>query len=347
MALEQHCRRVPLVIDRRRYLRLAGAAALAPAFGIAARAQPIIYPDHPVYMVVPFAPSTLVDEIGRVVASRLADMWGEKVVVENRKGANGDIAAEVVRHAAPDAYTLLLASIGFAINGYLSHKDDYDPVGDFAPVSLICSYPHLMTVPLSSPARTVQEFITYARESTRRLTFASASLGTSSYLAGELLKRTAHIAMTHVPYPGPGQAFNDVMAGRVDVMFPSASVGLPLVRSGKLRALAIASEKRAPWAPNIPTFAESGLPGFTVASWYALFAPARTPPEIIDKISADVAQVVRAPEFAAALDKIALTAAGVAVTPVGSTPEELGRYLKAELDKWGPVIAAAQMKANE
>ena len=335
------------MIDRRRYLRLAGAAALAPALGATARAQPIIYPDHPVYMIVPFAPSTLVDEIGRVVAARLADMWGEKVVVENRKGANGDIAAEVVKRAAPDAYTLLLASIGFAINGFLSHKDEYDPVADFAPVSLACSYPHLMTVPLSSPVRSVQEFIAYAKDHPRRVTFASASLGTTSYLAGELMKRLARIAMTHVPYPNPGQAFNDVMAGRVDVMFPSASVGLPLVRAGRLRALAVASEKRVPWAPDLPTFAEAGLPGFTVSSWYALFAPARTPPEIIDKIADDVAHVVRAPEFAAALDKIALTAAGVAVTPVGSTPEELGRYLKAELAKWGPVIAAAQIKANE
>jgi tripartite-type tricarboxylate transporter receptor subunit TctC len=335
------------VIDRRRYLRLAGAAALAPAFGATVRAQPIIYPDHPVYMIVPFAPSTLVDEIGRVVAARLADMWGEKVVVENRKGANGDIAAEEVKRAAPDAYTLLLASIGFAINGFLSHKDDYDPVADFAPVSLVCGYPHIMTVPLSSPARSVQEFIAYAKDHPRRLTFASASLGTASYLAGELMKKMARIEMTHVPYPGPGQAFNDVMAGRVDVMFPSASFGLPLVRSGKLRALAVTSEKRMPWAPEVPTVAESGLAGFAVSSWYALFAPARTPPEITDKIAADVAQVVRAPEFAAALDKIALTAAGVAVTPVGSTPEELGRYLKAELAKWGPVIAAAQTKANE
>ena len=335
------------MIDRRRYLRLAGAAALAPAFGGLAGAQPIIWPERPVYLVVPFAPSTLVDEIGRVVTARLAEMWGEKIVVENRKGANGDIAAEVVMRAAPDAYTLLLASIGFAINGFLAHKNDYDPAADFAPVSLLCTYPHLMTVPPSSPARSVQDFIAIARESTRRLTYASSSIGTASYLAGELLKSMARIRMTHVPYPGPGLAFNDVMAGRVDVMFPSASVALPLVRTGRLRALAVTSDRRQPWAPELPTLAESGLPGFSVASWYALFAPARTPPEIIAKISADAAQVVRAPEFPAALDKIALNAAGVAVTPVGSTPEELGRFLKAELDKWGPVIAAAQSKSNE
>jgi tripartite-type tricarboxylate transporter receptor subunit TctC len=335
------------VIDRRRALKLAAASALAPAFGSAARAQPIIYPDHPVYLVVPLGSSSLVDEIGRVLAARLADMWGERVLIENRKGANGDLAAELVAQAAPDGYTLLLASIGFAINGFLLHKTGYDPVADFAPVSLLCSYPHLMTVPVASPARTVQEFIDHARANPRGITFASSSLGTASHLAGELLKRTARIHMTHVPYPAPGVAFNDVIAGRVDVMFPSASVALPLVRSGKLRALAVTSPRREPWAPDLPTVDESGLPGFAVSSWYALFAPGRTPPEIIGKISADAGRAMREPEFAERLDKIALTAAGVTVTPVGSTPAELARHLKSEMDKWRPVIAAAQIRANE
>jgi tripartite-type tricarboxylate transporter receptor subunit TctC len=335
------------VIDRRRALRLAGAAALAPALGAAARAQPIIYPDHPVVLIVPVASSTLVDEIGRVLAARLGEMWGERVLIENRRGANGDLAADLVAHAAPDGYTLLLATIGFAVNRFLFHKADDDPVADFAPVSLLCSYAHLMTVPPSSPARTVQEFIDHAKANPGRITFASAALGSPSHLAGELMKRMAHIDMTHVPYNGPGTAFNDVIAGRVDVMFPSASVALPLVRSGRLRALAVTSRAREPWAPDLPTVAESGLPGFEVSSWYALFAPARAPPEIAAKIGADAARAVREPEFAERLDKIAITAAGATITPAGSTPEELAHYLKAEIDKWGPVIADAQIKANE
>jgi len=335
------------VIDRRRCLTLTAASAIAPALGVAARAQPIIYPDHPVLLVVPVASSTLVDEIGRVLAARLADLWGEKVLIENRKGANGDIAAELVARAAPDGYTLLLAAFGFAINRFLLHKADYDPVADFAPVSLLCSYAHLMTVPVSSPASTVQEFIAHARANPGRITFASAALGTPSHLAGELMKRMARIDMTHVPYLGPGPAFNDVIAGRVDVMFPSASVALPLVRSGKLRALAVTSRAREPWAPELPTVAESGLPGFEVSSWYALFAPAKTPPEIVDKISVDAAQAVREPEFVERLDKIAVTAAGTTVTPAGSTPEELAHHLAAEIDKWGPVITEAQIKTND
>jgi len=335
------------VIDRRRALTLAAASALAPAFGVAARAQPIIYPDRPVLLVVPVASSTLVDEIGRVLAARLADMWGEKVLIENRKGANGDIAAGLVARAAPDGYTLLLASSGFATNRFLFHKADCDPVADFAPVSLLASYAHIMTVPLSSPARTVQEFIDHARANPGRITFASSALGTPSHLAGELMKHMARIDMTHVPYLGPGPAFNDVIAGRVDVMFPSASVALPLVRSGRLRALAVTSRAREPWAPDLATVAESGLPGFAVSSWYALFAPAKTPPEIAGKISADAARAVREPEFVERLDKIAVTAAATTVTPAGSTPEELARYLTDEMDKWGPVIAAAQIKTNE
>jgi len=335
------------VIDRRRCLRLAGAAALAPACGVAARAQPIIYPAHPVYLIVPVASSTLVDEIGRVLAARLADMWGERVLIENHKGANGELAAGLVAHAAPDGYTLLLATIGFAINRFMFRKVDYDPVADFAPVSLLCSYSHLMTVPPSSPARNVQEFIDHARANPGRITFASASLGSPSHLAGELMKRAAHIDMTHVPYNRPGTAFNDLIAGRVDVMFPSASTALPLVRSGRLRALAVTSRAREPWAPDLPTVAESGLPGFDVSSWYALFAPARTPPEIADKISADAARAVREPQFVERLDKIAVTAAGATISRVGSTPEALAHHLKAEMDKWGPVIVDAQIKANE
>jgi tripartite-type tricarboxylate transporter receptor subunit TctC len=335
------------VIDRRRALELAAASALAPVLGGAARAQPIIFPDHAVYLIVPVAASSLADEIGRILAARLADMWGERVVVENRKGANGDIAAELVARAAPDGYTLLLASIGFAINGFLLHKVDYDPVRDFAPVSLLCAYPSVMVVPAASPARTVAEFIAHAKANPGHITFASSSLGTASHLAGELLKRMARIDMTHVPYPGPGLAFNDVIAGRVDVMFPSASVALPLVRTGKLRALAVTSRKREAWAPDLPTMAESGLPGFDVASWYALFAPAATPPEIVGKISADAGRAVREPEFAERLDKIALTAAGVTVVPVGSTPPELARHLKSEMDRWRAVIAEAQIKPNE
>lgn len=324
------------VIDRRRCLGLLAATPLALS---AARAQPIIYPSRPVIMVVPFAPAGGADVIGRLLSAHLSDLWGQQVVVENRSGAGGNIAAEEVARAEPDGYKLYLASIGHAINRFLFPKLGYDPVADFAPVSLVCTYPNIMVVPVSSPARTVQEFIDHAQANPGRITFASSSNGTSVHLAGELFKRMAHIEMTHIPYRGAGPAYNDLIPGRIDVMFATASSALPLMQSGRLRGLAVTSSERQPWDLELPTVAESGLPGFEVSSWYGLFAPAKTPPEIIGKISDDTGLVVKEPDFVEQLAEIATTA-------VGSTPAELGRHLKAEMDKWGPIITAARIRVN-
>jgi tripartite-type tricarboxylate transporter receptor subunit TctC len=326
------------VIDRRRTLQLGAASALAPALGGAARAQPIIYPDRPVRLVVPFAPLTRADLIARLVAARLADTWGQHVVVENHKGAGGNIAAAEVAGAAPDGYTLLLASLDFAVSPFLYRAPGYDPIADFAPVSLLCSYPDIMVVPEPSLARTVEEFIDHARANPGRITFASWSLGTSAHLASALLKRLAHIEMTHIPYLGPAPAYNDVISGRVDVMFGPANSALLLMRNGRLRGLAVTAAARQPWAPALPTVAESGLPDFAVSTWFALVAPARIPPEIAGKISADAARAVQDPEVVKQLDKLVITA-------LGSSPEQLGRHLKAEMDKWGPVIT--DMRPND
>jgi tripartite-type tricarboxylate transporter receptor subunit TctC len=320
------------VIDRRRTLQLAAASALAPTFAGTARGQPIIWPDRPVRIVVPYAPLTRADVIARLVASRLAEAWGQHVVIENHKGAGGTIAAEVVAQAEPDGYTLLLASLDFAVSRFLYRSPGYDPVADFAPVSLLCSYPDIMVVPESAPVRTVQEFIDHARYNPGRITFASWSLGTSAHLASELLARMAHIEMRHIPYLGPAPAYNDVISGRVDVMFGPANSALLLMRNGRLRGLAVTAAARQPWAPALPTVAESGLPDFEVSTWFALVAPARTPPEIAGKIGADAARAVKDPEVVEQLDKLVTRA-------VGSTPEQLARHLKAEIDRWGPVIA--------
>ena len=329
------------MIDRRHCLKLVGASALAPALGTArARAQTIIYPTRYVRLVVPFAPAGGADAIGRIMAGRLSDMWGQQVVVENKGGAGGNIAAELVAHAEPDGYTLFLPSLGHAINRFLFPSLTYDSVADFAPVSLVCTYPNIMVVPVSSPARTVQEFIAHAKANRGRITFASSSSGTSVHLAGEMFKRMARIEMTHVAYRGAGPAYNDVIPGRIDVMFATASSALPQIEGGKLRGLGVTALTRQPWAPDMPTIAESGLPGFDVSSWYGVFAPARTPPEIVAKISADVAAVVREASFVDRLNRIATTA-------VGSTPEELARHLKSEIDKWGPVITEARIRVDE
>jgi tripartite-type tricarboxylate transporter receptor subunit TctC len=328
------------VIDRRRTLLLAAASAAAPAFAAAARAQPIIYPDRAVRLVVPSAPFTRADLIGRLLAARLTEMWGERVLVESHKGAGGNIAAGVVAQAAPDGYTLLLAPIDFAINRFLYRTPGYDPVADFAPVSLLCTYCSIMVVPASSPARTVQEFIDHAKANPGRISFGSWSIEPAGHFGGELFKLMAHVEMTHIPYLGPGAAYNDVISGRVDVMFAAADSALPPIRNGRLRGLAVTSRKRVPWAPELPTIAESGLPDFDVSSWFALFAPAKTPPEIVGKIAADAARAVHEPDVVEQLDKVATAA-------LGSKPEELARHLKAELDKWGRVIAEAQIPAKE
>jgi len=338
-----HCAEPPgaTVIDRRRCVKLIAASALAPALRPSrARAQTIIYPTRYVRLVVPFAPAGGADAIGRIMAGRLSELWGQQVVVENKGGAGGNIAADMVAHSEPDGYTLFLPSLGHAINRFLFPSLSYDPVADFAPISLVCTYPNIMVVPVSSPARTVQEFIAHAKANRGRITFASSSSGTSVHLAGEMFKRMAHIEMTHVAYRGAGPAYNDVIPGRIDVMFATASSALPQIEGGKLRGLGVTALARQPWAPDMPTISESGLPGFDVSSWYGLFAPARTPPEIIGKISADAATVVREASFVDRLNRIATTA-------VGSTPDELARHLKSEMDKWGPVITDARIRVDE
>ena len=220
------------------------------------------------------------------------------------------------------------------MNKFFYPSLNYDPVADFAPVSLIGFYPNIMVVPNSSPAHSVAEFIAYAKAHPGKLTFASGGYGSSLQLAAELLDRMAGIEMRHVPYRGAAQAFNDLIPGRVDVMFNMVASSLPLVRNGQLRGLGVTTAERLPIAPDIPTIAESGVPGFDVSSWVALFAPARTPPEIVDKFSADTAAAIAEPAVKAKLEEM-----GVVV--VGSTPAGLAAHLKTEMDKWGALIKAA------
>jgi tripartite-type tricarboxylate transporter receptor subunit TctC len=298
------------------------------------------WPNRVVRLVVPFAPAGGVDIVGRILAARLSEMWDQQIVVENRGGAGGNIAAEMVARAAPDGYTMFIASIGHAINQYMFPSLGYDPVGDFAPVTLICVYPNVMVVPNSSPAHSVQEFIAYAKANRGKVSFASSSSGTSVHLAGELFKRAAGIEMTHVPYRGAGPAYNDLIPGRVDVMFATASSAVPQVRSGTLRGLAVTTMRRLAIVPDLPTLDESGLPGFDVSSWFAFFVPARTPPEIIAKINADTTSVLR---DAAIVQKIEQLGASI----VASTPDELAAHLKREMEKWGPVVRDAQIKVLE
>jgi tripartite-type tricarboxylate transporter receptor subunit TctC len=326
------------MINRR---QLIAAALLAPAAGHAqAQTQAQTWPSRFVRLVVPFPPGGGTDAIARVLAAKLSDMWGQQMVVENRGGAATNIGTESVARAEADGYTILLHSMPLAVNKFLFASLPYDPVADLAPVSLLCDYPNIMAVPMSSPARSVTEFIDHAKANKGKISFASSGHGTSVHLSGELFKRMAGIEMLHVPYRGAGPAFSDLIPGRVDVMFNNIGAVLPLIRGGKLRGLAVTTAKRTPAAPDLLPIAEAGVPGFDVSSWYAFFAPAKTPPDIIRKMHADTVAALNDP---ATKDK--LESLGVVVK--GSTPAELAAFLKAEMDKWGPVIKAANIKGSD
>jgi tripartite-type tricarboxylate transporter receptor subunit TctC len=334
------------MLTRRRLAGLIAASALAPNAltnrvlvrpAVAQASSSPAWPRRVVRLVVPFPAGGGTDAVARIVANRLSEIWGQQMVIENKGGAGSNIGADAVARSEPDGYTVLIGSLPLAVNRYLYASLSYDPIADFAPVSLLCTYPNLMVVPNSSPARSVLEFVEYAKANAGRTTFASSGTGTSTHLSGELFKRMTGIEMTHVPYRGVAPAMNDVIPGRVDVMFNTMAGVLQQARAGQLRGLAVTTAKRFPTAPEFPTVAEAGVPGFDVTSWYAFFMPARTPAEIVRKMHADTVAVLAEPAIREKL-------AQVGVMVVGSTPEQLAAQLKSETDMWGPVIKAAGIK---
>jgi tripartite-type tricarboxylate transporter receptor subunit TctC len=325
------------MISRRRLFATATAGIFAP---VIARAQAQAYPNRFVRLIVPFPPGGGTDAIARVLATKLSDMWGYQMVVENRGGGATNIGTESVVRAEPDGYTVLLQSMPLAVNKFLFPSLTFDPLIDLAPVTLICDYPNIMAVPLSSPAHSVRDFIDYANANKGRVSFASSGHGTSVHLSGELFKRMAKIELLHVPYRGAGPAFNDLIPGRVDVMFNNTGAVMPLIAGGKLRGLAVTSAKRTPLAPQYPPIAEEGVPGFDVTSWYALLVPAKTPPEIIQKLNADAVAAIRDPVIKERFDQLGVAA-------IASTPAELGAFLRREMDKWGPVIKEAGITGTD
>jgi tripartite-type tricarboxylate transporter receptor subunit TctC len=327
-------------IDRRRLIALAAAGVLAPVVGGRTAPSAEGWPSRVIKLVVPFTPGGGIDSIGRIIGARLSEIWGQQVVIENKPGAGGNIASEFVARSAPDGYTMYITAAGLAVNQYLFVTVNYDPLADFAPVTLICLFPNVLVVPNSSSLRSVGDLIAQAKREPGKLTFASPGHGSSPHMSGELFKYLATVDLTHVPYRGASPAYTDVIAGRVDCTFAVMASGLPLVRSGQLRALGVTTAKRVAAAPEIPTIAESGVPGYDMSSWFAFFVPAKTPPEIIRKMHADTVAVLAEPQVRAKLDAL-----GVVV--VGSTPEELGAHLKAEMERWAPVIKAANIKVNE
>ncbi len=326
------------MLDRRRFIALSSASAASPLLASRAGAQ-VAYPTRYVRLVVPFPPGGGTDAIARVVAVKLSQIWGHEMVVENKGGGATSIGTDTVAKAEPDGYTVLLQSVPLSVNKFLFATLPFDPVADLAPVSLICDYPNVMAVPMNSPAKTVQEWIDHARANPGKMTYASSGYGTSVHLSGELFRRMAKVDIRHIPYRGAGPAFNDLIPGRVDVMFNNMGAVLPHIQGGKLRALGTTSLKRARELPDVPTIDESGVPGFDVTGWYAFFAPARTPPAVVAKLQADTVKALADPVIRQRLDQL-----GVGV--IGSSPEELRAFLKREMDKWGVIIKEAGIKAE-
>src|SRR5215471_12447361 len=330
------------MISRRRLLRVSTASAVAIPLRAALAQAPsqASWPVRFVKVVVPFTPGGGIDSIARIIGARLADIWGQQVVVENKPGAGGNIASEYVARSAPDGYTVYITAAGLAVNRYLFASINYDPLADFAPVTLICLFPNMLVVPNSSPVHTVGDLLALAKTNPGKVTFASPGHGSSPHMSGELFKYLAKVDLTHVPYRGASPAYTDVIAGRVDCTFAVMASGLPLVRSGQLRALGVTTAARVAAAPEVPTIAEAGVPGYDTSSWFAFFVPAKTPAEIISKMHADTVAALAEPQIRAKLDAL-----GVVV--VGSTPEQLGMHLQAEMERWAPVIKAANIRVSE
>jgi tripartite-type tricarboxylate transporter receptor subunit TctC len=288
------------------------------------------YPSKAVRFLVGFAPGGGTDTLSRLIAPHLNTLWGQPVVVENRPGADGSIATELAARAAPDGHTIVMVTNAHTITPF-QRKLGYDPVKDFAPVTLVASTPNLLLVHPSLPVRTLKELIALAKRRPGELSFGSSGTGTSPYLAMELLKQMAGIDMVHVPYKGSGPAVLALVGGHLQLMFGSITSTLPHVQANRLRAIAVSSSSRLPAAADVPTVAESGLPGFEARTWYGVLAPARTPTEIVRKIGSDIAAVLRQPDVVGFLGKSGFDA-------VGNSPEEFLSIIRSDMEKWGKVI---------
>ncbi len=311
---------------------LAGLGLAWPAVA----AQPEPYPVKPVRVVVPYAAGGSNDLVSRAIMPKLSEAWKQSIIVDNRAGAGSLIGTEIVVRAVPDGYTLLATSGALAINVSL-YRLSFDPLKDLAPVAFMAQMPYVLAVHPSVPASSVQELINYAKANPGKLSFASAGIATATHLTGEMFKSMAKINLLHVPYKGGGPALNAIIGNEVQVVFNVVSGTLPHVRSGRLRALAVSSAKRADAAPELPTISEAGVPGFDVVSGYTIYAPAGTPRAIVNKINSGINDALRQQD----MKERFLT---LGVTPIISSPESLTAYLKSEIARWGKIIREMGIK---
>jgi tripartite-type tricarboxylate transporter receptor subunit TctC len=322
----------------RRTLLAALAVLSAGAGGVQAQAQ-VAYPSKPVRWIVPFPPAGAMDVIARTLGEHMGRALGQSFVIENKPGAGGNIGMDLVAKAPADGHTMMIVANGMAVNKFLYGKLSFDPVKDFAPVSLLAVVPNVLVVPAASPVRSVADLIAQARAKPGAITYASAGNGTSLHLAGELFASMAKAELMHVPYKGSGPAVTDLLGGQVDLMFDSLTSARPHIESGKLRALAVTTRTRASALPGVPTLAEAGVPGYELAPWYAVYVPAATPQPVVAKLNQALVDALRKPEVRQRL-------AAIGAEPVGSSPEALRAHLQAEMDKWGRVIAERGIRAD-
>jgi tripartite-type tricarboxylate transporter receptor subunit TctC len=324
------------------FTRLLCRAIFAVCVGLGASAvHAQDFPGRVVRLVVPYPPGGVTDILARQIAQRVSVLWGShQMIVENRAGASGNMGVASVAKSAPDGHTIVFGNAStHAINATLFKQLQFDPVKDFAPITLVASVSNVLLVSPDMPARTLAELIALAKAKPGQLTFASNSTGSSNHLTGELLKRMAGIDMLHVPYKSATGAATDVMGGRVALMFDNATTAVPQVKSGRLRALAVTSARRIPALADVPTMVESGLPDFVVTPWWGVFAPAGTPGPIVDKLNRDIVAVLKSRELSEFF-------ASQGTDIVANSPEEFASYVRGEVARWGEVVRASGATAD-
>ena len=299
------------------------------------------YPSKPIRLVVPYPAGGPLDIMARAIGQKLTEAWSQPVIVDNRAGAGGNIGADLVAKAAPDGYTLLMGAVATqAINPALYSKIPYDAAKDFAPVALVAQVPNILVVNPAVPVNSVRELIELARAKPGTLNFASGSTGSTGHLAGELFKTMAGVDMMHIPYKGAAPATTDLLAGQVQLMFDNLANALPNVKAGKLRALAVTTLARSPAVPDLPTIAESGLPGFDLTTWFGLLVPAGTPPEIVAKLSAEVVRALNSNDMRERLQRMG------AEPPANNTPEHFAAFIRSEAAKYAKVVKSSGAKVD-
>ena len=320
-----------------RFLASIATAILLAASGLALAET---YPAKPIHFIVPYPAGGPLDTVARLLGQKVSESVREPVIVENRPGAGGNIGADQVAKSAPDGYTILMGAVAtHAINPTLYAKIPYDPVRDFAPVTQVASTPNVLVVNPSLPVANVKEFIAYAKAHPGALNFGSGSTGSAGHLAGELFKAMAGVQMVHVPYKGAGPAMQDLIGGRIQLMFDNLASSLAQMRAGKVKALAVTTAKRSSLAPELPTIAESGLPGFDISTWFGVFAPGGTPRDVVQRLHDELVKALADPAVRETMLKLG-------AEPVGSTPAEFAAYIRSEARKYAEVIKASGARVD-